>query len=162
MPEQQADLIHRIIQVMIFSIIPWLELRLSIPFGIAKLGLPPLVALVSAVVASWVVIIPMFIILDLFYERFLSKVEPIRRGVETIRTHGRSYVERWGVLGVGIYVSLPLPGPGVYSGAILAWLFGLPRRQAIVALGLGVLVSAILVTGISTGVIALIRKFYLR
>lgn len=161
MPDQQADVIHRIIQVMVFSIVPWVELRLSIPFGITK-GLPPLVALLAAVVASWIVIIPMFVILDLFYERFLSKIEPIRRGVETIRTHGRSYVERWGVLGVGIYVSLPLPGPGVYSGAILAWLFGLPRRQAIVALALGTLVSAILVTGISTGVIALIRKFYLR
>jgi uncharacterized membrane protein len=161
MPEQQAAMLHRIVQVMVFTVIPWVELRLSIPFGITK-GLPPLVAFVSAVVASWAVIVPMFIILDLFYERFLSKSAPIRRGVETIRTHGRSYVERWGVLGVGIYVSLPLPGPGVYSGAILAWLFGLPRRQAIVALALGVLVSAILVTGISTGVIALIRKFYLR
>lgn len=149
---------HLIVQVMVFSIVPWVELRISIPFGITK-GLPPVVAFLSAVVASWVVIVPVFLVLDLFYERFLSRHRLIRAGVEEIRRRGRRYVDKWGVLGVAIYVSLPLPGPGVYSGAILAWLFGLPRRQAIAALALGVLVSAILVTAISTGLIAIIRKF---
>ena len=67
-------------------------------------------------------------------------------------------MERWGVLGVGIYVSLPFPGPGIYSGAVLAWLFGLPRRQAMIALALGVLVSGFLVAGISTPLIALVRR----
>ncbi len=144
---------------MVFSIIPVVELRWAIPYGIAKLGLHPVVALASAVIASWAVIVPMFLIMDLFYATLLSRFAPIRRVVEEIRTGGRRYVERWGVLGVGIYVSLPLPGPGIYSGAVLAWLFGLPRRQAIIALALGVLVSAVLVTMISTGVIAIIRKF---
>ena len=109
-------------------------------------------------VATWAVIVPMFLILDLFYARFLSKVSLVRRFVQEIRHRGGSYVERWGVLGVGIYVSLPLPGPGIYSGAILAWLFGLHRRQAMIALALGVAVSGVLVAAISTPVIALIRK----
>jgi uncharacterized membrane protein len=143
---------------MIFSTLPWVELRLAIPFGIAK-GLHPVVAGLAAVTASWVVILPMFLILDLFYARWLSRNPLIRHAVEEVRSRGRSYVERWGVLGVGIYVSLPIPGPGVYSGAILAWLFGLPRRQAILALAMGVLVSAFLVTLISTGVIAIVRRF---
>jgi uncharacterized membrane protein len=64
----------------------------------------------------------------------------------------------WGGVGGGIYVSLPLPGPGVYSGVVLAWLFGLPRRQAIIALALGIFVSAVLVAGISAPIIVLIRK----
>jgi uncharacterized membrane protein len=148
----------RVVQVMLFSIVPWVELRFAIPYGITK-GLHPLVAMSAAVVASWVMIIPMFVILDLFYHRLLSRYKPVQHVIEEIRTRGHGYVERWGVLGVGIYVSLPLPGPGIYSGAILAWLFGLPRRQAIIALALGVLVSAILVTAISTGIIAIVRKF---
>lgn len=148
----------RIVQVMILSVVPWVELRLAIPFGITK-GLHPIIALLAAVGASWIMIVPMFLILDLSYGRFLSRFPVVRWGVEEVRTRGRSYVERWGVLGVGIYVSLPVPGPGLYSGAILAWLFGLPRRRAILALALGTLVSASLVTAISTGVIAIIRKF---
>lgn len=147
---------HRIVQVMVLSIIPWLELRISIPYGITK-GLHPIVALLAALVATLAVILPVFLILDFSYVGFLSRFGLIRRSVEEIRRHGRKYVEKWGVLGVVIFVNLPLAG--VYSGAILAWLFGLPRRQAIIALALGSLVSAILVTGISAGLIALIRKF---
>jgi uncharacterized membrane protein len=151
-------MLARIVQVMLFSVVPWVELRLAIPYGITK-GLPPVVVCLAAMVASWAMIVPMFLILDLFYHRFLSGVSIVRWGIEEVRNRGRGYVERWGVLGVGIYVSLPLPGPGIYSGTILAWLFGLPRRQAMIALALGTSVSALLVTVISTGVIALIRKF---
>ncbi|HLW47491.1 MAG TPA: small multi-drug export protein [bacterium] len=149
----------RFVHVMLLSIVPWVELRLAIPYGIAKEGLHPFVAFAAAVLASWAVIVPVFIGLDLFYVRFLSRSPLVRRLIEEVRRHGRTYVERWGVLGVGIYVSLPLPGPGVYSGAVLAWTFGLPRRQAIAALLIGVLVSAILVTLISTGLIAVFRRF---
>ncbi|HXX37296.1 MAG TPA: small multi-drug export protein [bacterium] len=148
----------RVVQVMLFSVVPWVELRLAIPFGITK-GLSPVVVFLTAVLASWAIIIPVFLALDLFYYRFLSGLPFARWAIEEVRNRGRGYVERWGVLGVGIYVSLPLPGPGIYSGAILAWLFGLPRRQAIIALALGTVVSAFLVTIISTGVIALVRRF---
>jgi uncharacterized membrane protein len=144
---------------MLLSIVPWVELRLAIPYGIAKEGLSPGVAFGAAVLASWIVVVPVFLGLDLFYGRFLSHSPLVRRFVEEVRRRGRRYVERWGVLGVGIYVSLPVPGPGVYSGAVLAWTLGLPRGQAIAALFIGVLVSAILVTLISTGVIAVIRRF---
>jgi uncharacterized membrane protein len=151
-------MLTKVVQVMVFSVVPWVELRVAIPYGITK-GLHPVVAFLAAVVGSWVMIVPVFLILDLFYVRFLSRYPIVRWGIEEIRARGRTYVERWGVLGVGIYVSLPLPGPGVYSGAVLAWLFGLPRRQAIISLALGVLVSALLVTVISTGVIAIVRRF---
>jgi uncharacterized membrane protein len=147
----------RVVHVMILSMLPFAELRVAIPYGITK-GLHPVVAFTAAVVATWVVIVPMFLVLDLFYERFFSRFAVVRHFVEKVRAGGRSYVERWGVVGVGIYVSLPLPGPGIYSGAVLAWLFRLPRRHAIAALAVGSLVSAMLVAGISTPIIALIRK----
>lgn len=159
MPDPQIHVLHRLVQVMLLSVVPWVELRLAIPYGIAHLKLHPALTFAAAVIASWIVIIPVFLVLDLFYKSFLSRIPLVRQGVETIREHGHSYVERWGVLGVGIYVSLPLPGPGIYSGAILAWLFELPRKQAIIALALGTLVSAILVTAISAPVIFLIRMF---
>jgi uncharacterized membrane protein len=152
-------MLTRFVHVMLLSLVPWVELRLAIPYGIAHLRLHPGVAFAAAVLASWTVIVPVFVGLDLFYVRFLSRSPLVRRLIEEVRQHGRRYVERWGVLGVGIYVSLPMPGPGVYSGAVLAWAFGLPRRQAIAALAVGVLVSALLVTLISTGLIAVVRRF---
>jgi uncharacterized membrane protein len=150
--------ITRFVHVMLLSLVPWVELRLAIPYGIAR-GLSPGVAFAGAVLASWAVIVPAFVGLDLCYARFLSRYRFVRRLIEEVRRGGRKYVERWGVVGVGIYVSLPVPGPGVYSGAVLAWAFGLPRRQAALALAVGVLVSAFLVTLISTGIIAIVRRF---
>jgi uncharacterized membrane protein len=151
------DVLQKVLHVMVLSIAPLVELRIAIPYGITK-GLHPLVAVAAAVAATWVVIVPMFLVMDLFYDRFLSRVGLIRRVVDEVRARGRGHVERWGVVGVGVYVSLPIPGPGVYSGVVLAWLFGLPRRQAIISLVLGILVSGVLVAGISTPIIALIRK----
>jgi uncharacterized membrane protein len=148
----------RFVHVMVLSLVPWVELRLAIPYGIAR-GLHPAAAFAGAVLASWAMIVPAFLALDLFYARFLSRYVFVRRIIEEVRRGGRKYVERWGVVGVGIYVSLPLPGPGVYSGAVLAWAFGLPRRQAALALAAGVVVSAFLVTLISTGIIAVVRRF---
>ncbi|HET7265370.1 MAG TPA: small multi-drug export protein [bacterium] len=148
----------RFVHVMVLSVVPWVELRLAIPYGIAR-GLSPAIAFCAAVLASWIMIIPAFVALDLFYERLLSRSAFVRRLIQEVRHRGRKYVERWGVVGVGIYVSLPFPGPGIYSGAVLAWTFGLPRRQAVAALAVGVLVSAFLVTLISTGLIAVIRRF---
>jgi uncharacterized membrane protein len=148
--------VARVIHVMILSMLPFTELRVAIPYGITK-GLHPVVALTAAVLATWLVIVPMFLLLDLFYDRFFSRFAVIRHFVEEVRARGAIYVERWGVLGVGIYVSLPLPGPGIYSGAVLAWLFGLPRHRAVAALAAGALVSAVLVAAISTPIIALIR-----
>jgi uncharacterized membrane protein len=149
--------LHRVIQVMLLSLAPLVELRIAIPYGITK-GLHPLLAIAAAVLATWAVIVPMFVVMDLFYDRFFSRIGLIRRIVDEVRARGRGHVERWEVIGVGIYVSLPIPGPGIYSGVVLAWVFGLPRRPAIIALMAGVLVSALLVAGISTPAIHLIRK----
>ena len=151
------DVLHRVIQVMLLSLAPVVELRIAIPYGITK-GLHPAVAVAAAVVATWAVIVPTFLIMDLFYDRFFSRIKLIRHIVEEIRARGHGHVERWGVVGVGIYVSLPLPGPGVYSGVVLAWILGLPRAPAILALAAGVLVAALLVAGIVTPVIHLIQK----
>jgi uncharacterized membrane protein len=152
------DVLHKVIQVMLLSLAPVVELRIAIPYGIAHLHLHPLVAIAAAVVATWAVIVPMFVAMDLFYNRFFSRIGFIRHLVERIRHHGQGHVERWEVVGVAIYVSLPIPGPGIYSGVVLAWIFGLPRGPAILALAAGVLVSALLVAGIATPIIHLIQK----
>lgn len=149
----------KFVHVMVLSIVPWVELRLAIPYGIAREQMSPVIVFCAAVLASWAMILPAFVGLDLFYERFLSRFAIVRHLIQEVRHRGRKYVDRWGVVGVGVYVSLPLPGPGVYSGAVLAWAFGLPRRQAVAALAVGVMVSALLVTLISTGVMAVIRRF---
>jgi uncharacterized membrane protein len=62
------------------------------------------------------------------------------------------WVNKWGVLGLGLFIGIPLPGSGVYSGALGAYLLGFRFRDFMVASVIGVLmaggiVSLVMVSG---------------
>jgi len=59
------------------------------------------------------------------------------------------HVDKYGELAVAIFIGIPLPGSGVYSGAIAAYLLGLKYRKFIIANIIGVLIAGIIVTIIS-------------
>ncbi|NLL83853.1 MAG: small multi-drug export protein, partial [Lentisphaerae bacterium] len=56
------------------------------------------------------------------------------------------YVERHGEWGLALFIGVPLPGTGAYSGALGAFLLGVSRRRFMVANFLGVVVACIAVT----------------
>ncbi len=55
------------------------------------------------------------------------------------------YVDRYGFLGLMLFVAIPLPGSGLYTGALGAIILGLDKRKAIPALYLGNLIAFFLV-----------------
>lgn len=59
--------------------------------------------------------------------------------------------ERYGLIGLAIFVAIPLPGTGAWTGIIAAWVFGVSFRRAAVAVTLGVLGAAVIVTLVSIG-----------
>lgn len=139
------------------ALIPWIELRGAIPVGLA-MGYHPLPVLVVTVVANILVIVPTFVVLDLVYARWLVHRPAVGRWVDHLRARGAPYVERYGVLGLALWVAVPLPGPGVYSGSILAWVFALDRRRAMLSIAAGVLTAGVLVTLAASGIITLIKQ----
>ena len=56
------------------------------------------------------------------------------------------YVEKYGELGVAVFIGIPLPGSGVYTGAFGSYLLGVDRRKFAAANVLGVLIAATAVT----------------
>jgi uncharacterized membrane protein len=62
-------------------------------------------------------------------------------------------VDRYGFLGLALFVAIPLPLTGAYTGTILAWLLGTDWRKAFPAVALGVLVAGIVVLLVTLGVI---------
>ena len=64
-------------------------------------------------------------------------------------------VTKYKYLGLMIFVAIPLPGTGGWTGALVAAFLDMPLRKAIPALVLGVLIAAFLVTGITYGFTAL-------
>jgi uncharacterized membrane protein len=72
------------------------------------------------------------------------------------RTQRRSgLIQRYGPLGLAIFVSIPLPITGGWTGAAAAYLFGFPFRRSFPAITVGVLVAGVVVTLGVKGVIGL-------
>ena len=69
-------------------------------------------------------------------------------------------MEKYGALGLLLFVAIPLPGTGVYSAAILAFLFGIRFWYSFISLTLGMLVAGVVVTLASTGIMEIAQYIY--
>lgn len=135
------------------SMVPVVELRGGIPFGVA-LGLAHWQAFLAAVVGN---IIPLpFIVVYIrrifqWMRRHLPKLDKLVDKLEQ-KAHlkGRT-VTKYKYLGLMIFVAIPLPGTGGWTGALVAAFLDMPLRRAIPALVLGVLIAGFLILGLTYG-----------
>ena len=137
----------------LFSMVPVVELRGGIPFGVA-LGLPHWQAFLAAVVGN---LIPLpFIVIYIrkifaWMRKHMPKLDSIVDKLEK-KAHlkGRT-VTKYKYLGLMIFVAIPLPGTGGWTGALVAAFLDMRLRKAALPLALGVLIAGFLVTGITFG-----------
>lgn len=137
------------------TFVPWIELRGSIPLGLAW-GLPWPWVFAVATAANVLVFVPTWAVLWLFYKRWLSRTF-VRGPVEGVRRKGQHLIEKYGAVGLALFVAVPLPGTGAYSGTALAFLMGIPPVRAFASVGAGVVAAGVIVTLVSTGVLTGIR-----
>ena len=64
--------------------------------------------------------------------------------------------EKYGDLALVLFVGVPLPTTGVWTGAVAAWLFGVKPKKAFALISLGVSISATIVTLITLGIFKII------
>ena len=145
-------MIQKIALTLLVTLSPISELRGGIPLGIS-LGLNPLFTFFMAIVANALLFFPIFLALHLFYDKFLSRIQIFNRYLDTVRREGNPKVEKYGFWGLTLFVAIPLPLTGAYTGTILSWLLGMNWRRAFPAIGLGVVVAGIVVLLITLGMI---------
>lgn len=146
-------LFGRLIFTTLVSLVPVVELRGGIPFGVA-LGLTHWQAFLAAVVGN---IIPLpFIVVYIrrVFQWMRGRLPALDKVVDRLerKAHlkGRK-VSKYKYLGLMIFVSIPLPGTGGWTGALAAAFLDMPLRRAMPALVFGVLIAGFLVTGITFG-----------
>ena len=139
--------------VLLITLLPWVELRASIPAGLA-LGLDVVPLFVFVITINTLLALPIYVGLSLTYERFFKRSSFIRNLVEKTHEKGRPYVEKYGLLGLSIFIGIPLPGSGVWSGTLVAWLFGMKKRKVLLAAFIGNLVAGTIVTALSLGLLS--------
>lgn len=145
------------IMTMVIAAVPVVELRGAIPAGAAA-GLEPWLACGAAIVGN-LLPVPFIILLvrqvfDLLRKHpfFAPKIDALER-----RAHlkGR-LVRKYRLLGLTLFVALPLPGTGAWTGALVAAFLNIRLRNALPAITLGVLIAGGLVTLMTMGVIHLL------
>ena len=138
-------------KVLLVTVSPISELRGGIPLGIS-LGLEPWFTFLIAVVANALVFFPVFFALRLFYNKVLFRIPLFDKYLDNLRKRGKPIVDKHGFWGLALFVAVPLPLTGAYTGTILAWLLGMNWKRAFPAVSLGVLVAGVVVLLITLGV----------
>ncbi len=134
--------------VLIISALPIFELRGAIPVAINVFHFPWYYALPLAIIGNLLPVPVILLFLDAI-TRFLSKVGFFDRFLQWLFEHTRKrgrVVERYERIGLALFVAIPLPVTGAWTGSLAAVLFGLKFRHAILSIFIGVFIAGIIVT----------------
>jgi uncharacterized membrane protein len=134
------------------TLLPFLELRASIPYGILNTDLNWMVVFIVCVIANILLAPLVYFFIDKVVHLFFF-IKPFKKlyhyYIERTQKKIHKYVEKYGEIGVALFIAVPLPGSGVYSGALAAYIIGMSYRDFIKAAAIGVLIAGVIVTAIS-------------
>ena len=148
------------IYLIIISMIPFVELRGAIPVGIG-FGMNPVEVFILCVIANCIpvpfiifLIKPIFRWLKRFraFEKIITKLEGLAD-----KKSGKITAYNYEMVGLMLFVGIPLPGTGAWSGALIAALLNMRIKHAFFAIVLGVILAGVLVTLISSGALAALK-----
>ena len=135
---------NEILILILLTLLPALELRASIPYGILISNLNWFSVIANAILGPVV-----YFIIDNFIHLF-QKIEAFdriwTRVIERTQRKIHKYVERYGILGLSLFIGIPFPGSGSYTGAVGAYLLGFKMKRFAIANLIGVLIAGTIVT----------------
>lgn len=133
---------------MLISMIPVIELRGGIPFGVVA-GLPVWLALIAAIVGN---LIPVPFIVAYIRRVFLwmrRRVPWLNKLVDALerKAHLKGHrVTKYKYLGLLLFVAVPLPGTGAWTGALIAAFLDMPLRKALPPIIAGILIAGMTIS----------------
>lgn len=123
------------------TVVPWIELRGAIPWAVQQ-GDHAYLPLI--IVTNCLVFFPAYFILQAVY-RLVPATSWLHHKLERIRERAKPLVDRYGFLGLALFVAVPLPGTGAYAGSCAGWLLGMEWKRSFVAVSLGVVAAGLIV-----------------
>lgn len=146
------------LMTVILGMMPISEVRGAIPFALFTAKMPLAKAIIFSVLGNFIPVIPILLFLEQtsnflrkrskFWDKFFSWL--------FTRTRKRSEViEKYEAIGLAIFVGIPLPFTGAWSGCVAAFLFGIKFWRALIAITLGILIATIIVSAVCLGALNL-------
>jgi len=144
----------KLIYALILTVMPITELRVGLPIAIVyaiEHNIPIML------IFSLIILVNILIIFFIFY--FLDNLHANFMNLKFYKKIFRLYIERFqkkidifekryqslGFFALILFVAVPLPGTGAWTGCLVSWLFGLDRKKSILAISIGVLIAGIFV-----------------
>ncbi len=141
------NIIWNYLHIMILSATPIIELRGAIPIGVL-VGLTPIQ---SALICYFGSMIPVpFILFGMKYVLEYSKHFPyIKNILDKIQQRTLKKVKHfdtWSFWGLLLFVAIPLPTTGVWTGSLAATILNMKQKTSLPAIAIGNLIAAMLIT----------------
>ncbi len=147
-----------VIYTFLISMVPVVELRGAIPAGVA-LGLDPLLAMVISDIGN-LIPVPFVILFVRKVFRWMRSVSPrLERLVIRLEQKGLSKadkVRKYEALGLFLFVAIPLPGTGAWTGSLIAALLDIRLQRALPMISLGVLTAGAIITLLTIGAVQIL------
>lgn len=150
------------VYIFLISMVPLIELRAAVPAGIA-MGLPWPWVLVVSIIGNCLPV-PFILLL----------VKAVLRWMRSCKIHlfvvvanwlyekaekNRAKIEKYAVWGLYLFVAIPLPGTGAWTGALVASVFDMPKGKAVLSIAAGVISAGLIMTLGSTFVKFIVGLF---
>jgi uncharacterized membrane protein len=163
------DIIARYIFIFVLSLMPTIEVRGSVPmvFILFRNNYEASIALVIAIVSNLIIAPILFLALDWFNDmimtskRFPSLLKNIYLRVLRYARSKGTKINRYSLVGLLLFVAIPLPGTGAWTGSIVAYVLGFDKKKSIIAIELGVIVASLIVLFVTVLGIEILKRIFM-
>jgi uncharacterized membrane protein len=142
--------------------VPIIELRGAIPIA-TGMGLSPFIAIPIAIAGN-LLPVPFIILFIKKIFAWMRKVSPKLNSIvdkmEAKAEKNKDKVLKYAFWGLFLFVAIPLPGTGAWTGSLIAAMLDMPLKKAFPSIALGVLGAGIIISFVSYGAAAIIMGLF--
>jgi uncharacterized membrane protein len=141
------------IAAIIIAMLPVIE-RFALPVAIVGLHLPRLEAFGLVLLGNMVPVVLILFLADKFHAWVSRQSGAMSRAWVNALDHAQkkfARYEKYGLVGLFLFVSLPTPVNGAFTGSIIAFILGYPMRHSLPYLFCGVVVANIIALSLTVG-----------
>ena len=142
-----------ILLTFLVAMVPVVELRGAIPFGVVR-GLNLWTAIIASILGN-LIPVPLIILfirkIFAWMRAHMPKLDGLVIRMEKKAEKNRAAVEKYAFWGLVILVAIPLPGTGAWTGALVAAMMEIRLKRAFPAIAIGVAIAGVIVSVITYG-----------
>ncbi|MGC8851807.1 MAG: COG2426 family protein [Minisyncoccia bacterium] len=136
--------------IFLISMSPLSELRGAIPLALIVYHFPVWKAFLISIIGNSLIIIPVIFFLEKVSDWLMKKSKLFNYFFNWLFKRTRLKIEgnykKYSKWALTIFVAIPLPMTGAWTGSVAAYLLGLNKKEALLYIGLGVLLAGLIVT----------------